>query len=175
VPVTPVLTLLAIATVSLVVTSLTGPDAAHGEAPTVSAKTSPSSGANPAPAGGSGTAHTSGASRTPAAAPVKRSSSSQGPRFASTTLVWQRSPRATSYDVELFRGDAVIFTSSSPSSRVVLPTSWQRGSKAYTIHPEDRAYVWPVVNGRRDETPVVDGALALDLSPVVRFFELNRD
>jgi hypothetical protein len=177
VPVTPVLTLLAIATVSLVVTSLTGPDSAHGEAPTVSARSSPSSGTGHAPNGGNATVHTSAASRTPAAAPVKRASRSQGPRFASTatTLVWHRSPRATSYEVELLRGDAVIFTSTSPSSQVVLPTSWQRGGKSYSIHPEDRAFVWPVVNGRRGERPVVSGALALDLSPVVRFFELDRD
>jgi hypothetical protein len=90
-----------------------------------------------------------------------------------TTLAWQRSPKATSYEIELVRGDAVIFTSKSPTAQVVLPKSWQRDGKAYAIHPEDRAFVWPIVEGRRAEKPVVNGALALDLTPVVRFFELN--
>jgi len=202
VPATPTLTLLATAAASLIVTSVTGQEAASGKAPIASgvvlesaarssaddvagstpvahrvAQSPPSPRADANGSRPAATRQALAARRPTSLAPVKRRSGSQGPRFASTTttLVWRREPRATSYEVELVRGDTVIFTSTSPSSHVVLPTRWQRGGKAYTIHPEDQAFVWPVVNGRRGERPVVSGALALDLSPVVRFFELDRD
>jgi hypothetical protein len=193
---TPVLTLLATAAASLIVTSFTGPEHASGESPTVAA---PARGAGlaaqPAPADSPSTGSTqagdevdapSSSSATPsaddevastlatsgtAAAPQVAPAVAPAPRVAPspTTLVWPRSAKASSYDLELVRGESVIFSQRSRSPQVVLPREWRRGGVRYTIQPEDQAFVWPVVDGRRAATPVVNGALALDMTLVGRF------
>jgi hypothetical protein len=93
---------------------------------------------------------------------------------SATTLVWPRSTQASAYDLELVRDGAVIFAARSSSPQVLLPRSWSRDGVSYAIQPEDQAFVWPVVDGRRRGEAVVNGALALDLTLVSRFVELSR-
>ena len=39
----------------------------------------------------------------------------------------------------------------------------------FSIRPEDQAFVWPVVDGRRVAEPVVNGTLAFDHTRIARF------
>ena len=162
---TPVLTLLATAAVSLVVTAFTGHESADGARPLVfdvvqEADTS---------------AEVAGDWQIvdEVEAPVVRQPTAVAPtRDATTTLVWPGSPQAT-YDVELVRGNAVIYSSRSTSSHVVLPPKWQWNGSPYTVQPQDQAFVWRVVDERRASTPIVNGVLALDMTPISRFSELG--
>jgi hypothetical protein len=210
VPATPVLTLLATAGASLVITAFTGQDTASGEASTASnvvlesgtpraeATTKDASG-NPdsstgmplagnwvvqsTPSSGADTVGSAGVAtpealtpRRPASTPTVRrhSTTSAAAPLAATTLVWPGSLQASAYDLELVRDGTVIFSTRSTSPRAVVPRSWSHAGASYSIRPEDEAYIWLVTDARRAGAPVVKGALALDLTPVVRFSALSR-
>ena len=202
VPTTPGLTLLATAAASLVVTAITGHESARGEGPifevvqeaelppaagngsvettndqplTGSAVTGgrPSSAVTAVSTGGTAAVPASGARRPASTSSGPRHSSFRAPHASATTLVWPGSPQAT-YDVELVRGDVIILSSRTAASHVVVRRRWQRSGVSYSIRPEDQAFVWPVVNGRRAAAPIVDGVLALDMTPVSRFVDLSR-
>jgi hypothetical protein len=113
------------------------------------------------------------ASRATAAEPGSRYSS-PALRAAATTLVWPRSTQASAYDLELVRDGTIIFAKRSSSPQALVPRSWSYDGVSYAIQPEDQAYVWPVIDGHRSKEPVVDRALAFDLTPVERFVELSR-
>ena len=198
VPATPVLTLLATAGVSLVVTAFTGQEAASVEPATTadaavqaelpptdasagdSTQTTPGtplSGdwvveSSPSPQQGAiteGQATTPPASftRTPASAKTRKEHSIPTPSpVSATALVWPGSLQAAAYVVEVVRDGTVIYSTRSTSPKAIVPRSWRHGGASFAIRPEDQAYVWPVVDGRRAQRPLVDGELALDLTPV---------
>jgi hypothetical protein len=85
-----------------------------------------------------------------------------------------RSVTTPAYDLELVRDGSVIYSTRFRSADVGLPRTWWRDGVTYTIQPEDRAYVWPIVQGRRRARPLVNGALALDTRLVALFVELSR-
>jgi hypothetical protein len=91
-----------------------------------------------------------------------------------TALGRPRSVTTSSYDLELVRDGSVIYSTRSRSAEVGLPRAWWRDGVTYTIQPEDRAYVWPIVEGRRSAQPLVNGARALDTRLVALFVELSR-
>lgn len=91
-----------------------------------------------------------------------------------TTLVWPRSTTGSSYDLELVRDGVVIYSTRLRSPGVAVPRSWQRDGVTYTIRPEDQAFVWSVVNGRRAAEPLLSGALALDLTLISRYVERSQ-
>lgn len=94
----------------------------------------------------------------------------QAPRARpGTRLSWAPVPTATSYDLVLVRGGRRIFAASAPGAQFEIPHSWTHRGAEHRIRPEDQAYVWAVVDGRRAGRPVVDGALALDLMLGVAF------
>jgi hypothetical protein len=95
------------------------------------------------------------------------------PAESATRLVWDGAAGAASYDVELRRGGAVIYSSTSTASEALVPRSWEKDGMAFVLQPEDQLYVWPVVDNRRVST-VVDGALAMDTTDVVRMLELSQ-
>lgn len=188
---TPALTLLATAAASLIVTSFTGPEPASGESPGTVASAHIASGSAPTASGstpGAELADDIAAQPTYGTQPVgdalSEPSDSGAPNaptdaaqmrhlaMSATTLVWPRSVRASSYHLELVRDGSVIFTKKSSSPHVVVPRSWSRDRVTYAIQPEDQAFVWPVVDGRRTDTPVVNGALALDMTRVARLIVL---
>ena len=92
----------------------------------------------------------------------------------SRTIVWPRSPRASAYDVELARDGSVVFTTRSSSPRAALPWTWSRDGVTYATQPEDEVFVWPVVEGRRAATPMVNGVLALDMTLIARLIERSE-
>jgi hypothetical protein len=212
VPATPVLTLLATAGASLVITAFTGREAASGEASTLPdvalesgrpsadaaakeataknagdssapgtplaenwvVESTPSSGKDTDASGGVVTPEASTSRRPAGSATVTRHSTKPTIPRTATTLVWPGSLQASAYDLELVRHGAVIFSTRSTSPQALVPRTWSHAGVSYSIRPEDEAYVWLVTDGRRAEAPVVAGALALDLTPVVRFSALSR-
>ena len=90
------------------------------------------------------------------------------------TLHWKTTSRAHAYDLVLVRGGSVIYSTRLRPAEVGLPRSWWRGGMTYTIEPEDRAYVWPILDGRRSTQPLVNGVRAGDVRLLVRLGELSR-
>ena len=85
------------------------------------------------------------------------------------TLVWARVPGVSSYDIELVRNGSRIYAASSSSPRVDVPRTWTHGGLRFAIQPEDQAFVWPVIDGRRAAEPVVNGTLAFDKTLIAHF------
>jgi hypothetical protein len=85
------------------------------------------------------------------------------------TLAWTRVAGVSSYDIELVRNGSRIYAASSSSTNVDVPRSWTHRGKRFSIQPEDQAFVWPVIDGRRAADPVVNGTLAFDNTPIARF------
>ena len=198
----PALTLLAVTAASLVLAAVTGGEQAKGESPAQSAASAPGPAPVAAPASAHTAKARATTSRRPAddveaGTPrgARRSASSaevsapsalraltgisvgaattRHAAISPTTLVWPGSTHGSAYELELVRNGSVIFTAKPSAPWVVLPRSWSREGVTYVIQPEDQAYVWAVVDGRRTAAPVVDGALALDLTLVERFVELT--
>jgi hypothetical protein len=96
---------------------------------------------------------------------------SVAPRVAlrPTTLVWARVAGVSSYDFELVRNGSQIYAASSSSPNVDVPRSWTHRGMRFSIQPEDQAFVWPVIDGRRAAEPVVSGTLAFDHTLIARF------
>jgi hypothetical protein len=83
-----------------------------------------------------------------------------------TMLAWDRVVPAPAYEVELVRDGALIHSATSETPSISLPRTWSHAGAAFALQPEDQLYVWPVVDGRRGRA-VIDGRLALELTPVV--------
>jgi hypothetical protein len=86
-----------------------------------------------------------------------------------TTIVWARVAGVSSYDFELVRNGSRIYAASSSSPNVEVPRSWTHRGLRFFIQPEDQAFVWPVIGGRRAAEPVVNGTLAFDHTRIARF------
>ena len=87
--------------------------------------------------------------------------------------MWAEAAGTAVYDVELRRGSAVIYSSTSTAPEAVVPRSWESAGASFVLQPEDQLYVWRVVGGRR-ASPVVDGALAMDTTDIARFSEQSQ-
>ena len=69
----------------------------------------------------------------------------------------------TSYELVLVRNGRRILSRISSTPEVEIPRAWTRMGRSYGIRPEDQAYVWALVDGRRSGRALVGGAPALDL------------
>jgi hypothetical protein len=88
----------------------------------------------------------------------------QGPRAAARPrqLAWAPSPGVEGYHVELYRDNARIFVAESTRAVVVVPAKWTLNGKVRTLLPgELRWYVWPVRDGRRSTTAIVQATLTI--------------
>ena len=85
------------------------------------------------------------------------------------TIVWDAVSGVDAYRIELRRGPALVYEASSTTAEVTLPKRWSREGRSYRLQPEDQAFVWAVVDGRRSQRALVDGILAFELTPVARF------
>ena len=200
---TPVLTVLATAVASAIVTGFTSFEQAQGEPPraVASVETVAPVTARAAPEGSSAVATPPARSDAPAAASSPSSPTASGrvgtdggrtraksaaspmaaasnttapaPARSGTTLVWDEAAGAAAYDVELRRGGALIYAETFAAREALVPRSWEKDGTAFVLQPEDQLYVWPVIGGRR-ASPVVDGALAMDTTDIARFVELSH-
>ena len=86
-----------------------------------------------------------------------------------TALVWDDLGDASSYEVELVRDGSQIFSVSSRSPAVDVPRSWTHDGERFAVQPEDRVFVWPVVDGQRASRPIVNGTQVFDNTLLARF------
>ena len=100
------------------------------------------------------------AKKRPARTSAPRRSSGVPPsarRFAWPTVVG-----ATGYHVELFRGSALVFRAKTTRPQILIPVRWRRGVSRYRLSPGDyRWYVWPLVDGQRKATAIVQAKLVV--------------
>jgi hypothetical protein len=198
---TPVLTLLATAAASLVLTALTDSEQASGEpagavapaegAEAVAAQDAPMTptavsrakastvpGATSGPAPPAPVARVVGrrpatpSGASPSIGPITKPGAPDVPA-SSAELVWDGAAGASAYDVELRRDGVTIYSSTSDAPHTVVPRAWRKDGADLALRPEDQLYVWPVVAGRRGR-PVVSGALALDATAVARMIEMSQ-
>ena len=93
--------------------------------------------------------------------PAKQSRPSAEPR----QLAWAPVPDAEAYHVELYRDNTRIFAAETQRAVVTVPVRWTLNGKARTLAPgELRWYVWPLVDGRRSTTAIVQATLTIPRS-----------
>jgi hypothetical protein len=93
----------------------------------------------------------------PRSNPAASSRPSKPQRFA-----WAPSPRATGYQIELFRGPSLVFRTDTKKPEVVVPRDWTLDGRRESLVPgEYRWYVWPVVDGRRQSGAIVQARLVV--------------
>jgi hypothetical protein len=80
-----------------------------------------------------------------------------------TRFVWAPVDGATSYHVELYRGDTRVFAKRTPEAEVEIPEEWRFEGRRHHLESERYDwYVWPVVAGRRSATAVVQAPFVVD-------------
>jgi hypothetical protein len=103
-----------------------------------------------------GTGASEGANQ-PSAPTPSPSSGSSTRRFA-----WPPVVGATGYHVELFNGSALVFQNETTKPEIVIPRRWRLDGRRRRLEPgEYRWYVWPVVNGRREASAIVQAKLVV--------------
>lgn len=110
----------------------------------------------PPPAAGTGAPE--GATKPkPSVQPRSPSTGAATRRFA-----WPPVAGATGYHVELFKGSALVFRNEKAKPEILIPRRWRFDGRVRRLEPgEYRWYVWPVVNGRRKATAIVQAKLVV--------------
>jgi hypothetical protein len=89
---------------------------------------------------------------------AREPASSRPQRFA-----WAPEAGASAYHVELFLRSTRIFAANTPRPEITIPGAWTFGGKRHRFEPaEYRWYVWPVVDGNRTTSAVVQARLVVD-------------
>ena len=103
-----------------------------------------------------GTAASEGAN--PPSAGTRSPSTGAGTR----RFAWPPVAGATGYHVELFKGSALVFRNETARPETLIPRRWRFDGRLRRLEPgEYRWYVWPIVNGRREATAIVQAKLVV--------------
>jgi hypothetical protein len=77
-------------------------------------------------------------------------------------FAWSPVAGATRYHVELFKGSALVFRNETAKPEILMPRRWRFDGRLRRLEPgEYRWYVWPVVNGQRKATAIVQAKLVV--------------
>jgi hypothetical protein len=77
-------------------------------------------------------------------------------------FVWAPRPGASGYDVELFKGQALVFRATTSKPQIVIPRRWRLNGRTHTLEPGSyRWYVWARSGGRREAKATVQAKLVL--------------
>ena len=91
----------------------------------------------------------------PPVAPTSASSESR--RFA-----WAPVEGASGYQVELFRDGNLAFAAQTPKPEIRIPAKWRFDRREFRLADlEYRWYVWPIVEGKRSPTAIVQARLVV--------------
>jgi hypothetical protein len=81
----------------------------------------------------------------------------QARRFA-----WAPAVGASGYHIELFRGQARVYSGEATEPQITIPAHWSSGGRLRSLAPgEYRWYVWPIVSGRRATRAIVQAQLVV--------------
>jgi hypothetical protein len=91
------------------------------------------------------------------------SARTRSPSTAGTRrFAWPPVAGANGYHVELFKGSALVFRNETTGPEILIPRRWRFSGRSRRLEPgEYRWYVWPVVNGRREATAIVQAKLVV--------------
>ena len=71
-------------------------------------------------------------------------------------FVWAPRPGASGYNVELFKGRALVFRAATSKPEIVIPRRWRLNGRPRRLEPGlYRWYVWSRIAGRRESTATV--------------------
>jgi hypothetical protein len=77
-------------------------------------------------------------------------------------FAWPPVVGATGYHVELFNGPALVFRNETTKPEILIPRRWRLDGRLRRLEPgEYRWYVWPVVNGQRKASAIVQAKLVV--------------
>jgi hypothetical protein len=77
-------------------------------------------------------------------------------------FAWAPIAGSSGYRVELYRGSERIFAGGTTRAQIVIPGTWKSGGRVHRLVPgEYRWYVWPIVDGERAPTAIVQATLTV--------------
>jgi hypothetical protein len=115
---------------------------------------------------------------TPTAAPLHaiaepqprpaETAASEGPRpstgmtAGARRFAWPPVAGSTGYHVELFRGSTLVFRDETTKPEILIRKRWRLDGRLRRLEPGSyRWYVWPLVNGRRTASAIVQARLVV--------------
>jgi hypothetical protein len=113
--------------------------------------------AEPQPAG---TAASDGANE--ASARTRSPRPSTGAAAGARRFAWPPVAGSTGYHVELFRGSALVFRDETTKPEILIRKRWRLDGRLRRLEPGSyRWYVWPLVDGRRAASAIVQARLVV--------------
>jgi hypothetical protein len=77
-------------------------------------------------------------------------------------FAWAPVPESTAYRVEIYRGSDRVFGATTGRAHIAIPATWKSRGRAHRLGPgEYRWYVWPIVDGKRAATAIVQAKLTV--------------
>jgi hypothetical protein len=77
-------------------------------------------------------------------------------------FAWAPAVGASGYHIELFRGQARVYSGEATEPQITIPARWSSGGRRRSLAPgEYRWYVWPIVSGRRAFPAIVQAQLVV--------------
>ena len=93
------------------------------------------------------------------AIPSAAASTTEAPRSRGRVLRWRDAPRATAYQVQLFRAEGEVLVRTVEENRFPIPRTWRHNGTTYRLEPgRYRWYVWAAVGGRWTTAPIARSA-----------------
>jgi hypothetical protein len=95
-------------------------------------------------------------------APTRSPRPSTGATAGARRFAWAPVAGSTGYHVELFRGSALVFRDETTKPEIVIRNRWRLDGRLRRLEPGSyRWYVWPLVNGRRTASAIVQARLVV--------------
>lgn len=87
---------------------------------------------------------------------------STGAPAGARRFAWAPVAGSTGYHVELFRGSALVFRDETTKPEILIRKRWRLAGRIRRLEPGSyRWYVWPLVNGRRTASAIVQARLVV--------------
>lgn len=84
------------------------------------------------------------------------------PSGVARRFVWAPVANASGYRVQFFRGSTLVFSTGTTRPEVTIPRSWTLEGRRESLRPGDyQWYVWPLHEGRRAPTAIVQARLTV--------------
>jgi len=92
--------------------------------------------------------------------PAPRSASARRSQATPRRFAWAPLSTASGYRFELFRGTTLLLRRETAEAQLAVPLQWRFGGRLVELRPGTyRWYVWPIVNGRKSASALVQAQL----------------
>jgi hypothetical protein len=94
--------------------------------------------------------------------PARTRAPSSGATAGTRRFAWPPVAGSTGYHVELFRGSALVFRDETTKPEILIRKRWRLDGRLRRLEPGSyRWYVWPLVDGRRAASAIVQARLVV--------------